>query len=142
LTLDGLFSGTAYAYYNDYSKKGILAKAQEKLKNAGLYAGQVDGDTGPKTQAAINSWQQSQGLPLSGRLDAETQASLGMGHMDEMSPPARTQRTAPPSQRTWQAPAPKRQPQKTPPPSFQEGIQNLRNGIQLIREIQGILPRR
>lgn len=86
LSLDELFEGTGYAVYNTYSRKGILSKAQEKLKKAGVYPGKVNGDAGPKTQAAINTWQQKRGLPVTGRLDEATLRSLAMGHMEEKFP--------------------------------------------------------
>ena len=92
LSLDALFEGTGYAGYNNFSRKGILAKAQEKLKKAGVYPGKVNGDAGPKTQAAINTWQQKRGLPVTGRLDEATLRSLAMGHMEEKFPPSDSQR--------------------------------------------------
>jgi hypothetical protein len=131
LSLDELFEGTDYADYNGYSKKGILAKAQEKLKKAGVYLDKVDGETGPKTHAAINTWQRSRGLPVTGRLDAETQASLDMPHMDEMFPPANTQRTRP-NNPQWQPP---------PPPNHQnlrENIEIFNEGLEGIQRLQGI----
>jgi hypothetical protein len=139
LGLDELFEGTGYAGYNNYSKKGILAKAQEKLKNAGRYLGKVDGDTGPKTQAAINTWQQSRGLPVTGRLDEATLSSLAMDHMEEKFPPANTQRTSPATQRTWQ-----NNPQRpaAPQQGLQNTLQNVHQGLQIIQQFQQILPRR
>ena len=92
LSLDELFEGTGYAGYNDFSKKGILAKVQEKLKNAGVYLGKVNGDAGPKTQAAMSAWQLSRGLPVTGRLDEATLRSLAMGHMEEKFPLSDSQR--------------------------------------------------
>lgn len=134
LSLDELFEGTGYAVYNNYSRKRILAKAQEKLKNAGVYLGKVDGDAGPKTQAALITWQQSRGLPVTGRLDAETQASLGMPHMEEMFQPAGNPIPSPGRQRNpqWQPP---------PPPNHQnlrENMEIFNRGLEGIQRLQGI----
>src|SRR5262245_35009178 len=56
-----------------------LKQAQSKLSTAGFSPGPVDGKMGPKTQAALRDFQQSQGLQASGWLDPKTAAALGMG---------------------------------------------------------------
>ena len=56
-----------------------LKQAQSKLSTAGYSPGPVDGKMGPKTQAALKNFQQSQGLQASGWLDPKTAAALGMG---------------------------------------------------------------
>ena len=51
---------------------------QEKLRALGLYAGPVNGDFGPNTQAALAQFQLSVPLPASGMLDDQTLAALGV----------------------------------------------------------------
>ena len=49
---------------------------QAALKNAGLYAGSIDGKLGPKTRKAIEEFQQSKGLKVDGRVGPKTWAEL------------------------------------------------------------------
>jgi peptidoglycan hydrolase-like protein with peptidoglycan-binding domain len=54
-----------------------IRQAQEQLSSKG-HAVQADGKLGPKTQAAVKEFQQSEGIQASGRLDQETLAALGV----------------------------------------------------------------
>jgi peptidoglycan hydrolase-like protein with peptidoglycan-binding domain len=56
----------------------VIRKVQEKLNSMGYNAGAVDGAYGPKTQAALKKFQQSQGIQVSGELNQETLAALGV----------------------------------------------------------------
>ena len=49
---------------------------QKALKNAGFYAGSVDGKLGPKTKKAIAEFQQSKGLKADGKVGPRTWAEL------------------------------------------------------------------
>jgi peptidoglycan hydrolase-like protein with peptidoglycan-binding domain len=51
---------------------------QEKLRERGFYAGPINGDIGPNTQAALAQFQLSIPLPASGQLDDQTLAALGI----------------------------------------------------------------
>ena len=51
---------------------------QEKLRALGFYAGPVNGDIGPNTQAALAQFQLSIPIPASGQLDEQTVAALGV----------------------------------------------------------------
>ncbi len=51
---------------------------QTKLKNWGYYSGSVDGIYGPKTKAAVISFQKKNGLTADGIVGAKTAAALGM----------------------------------------------------------------
>ena len=44
----------------------------------GLYNGDIDGLLGPKTRAALRTFQQSEGIPQTGRMDIETLTRLGI----------------------------------------------------------------
>jgi peptidoglycan hydrolase-like protein with peptidoglycan-binding domain len=49
---------------------------QQALKDKGHDPGAVDGEMGPKTEAALRDYQQKEGLPATGTADAETMAKL------------------------------------------------------------------
>ena len=51
---------------------------QTKLKNWGYYSGAIDGIYGPKTKAAVISFQKKNGLTADGIVGAKTAAALGM----------------------------------------------------------------
>jgi murein L,D-transpeptidase YcbB/YkuD len=53
-----------------------LQKAQQTLKDTGLYAGPIDGVLGPETLQALREFQASQGLPQTGKLDEATRQQL------------------------------------------------------------------
>ena len=54
----------------------LYRQAQEKLNGLGFAAGPVNGDFGPKTQAALAQFQIARDLPASGMLDERTRAEL------------------------------------------------------------------
>jgi peptidoglycan hydrolase-like protein with peptidoglycan-binding domain len=49
---------------------------QQALKDKGHNPGAVDGEMGPKTEAALRDYQQKEGLTATGTADAETMAKL------------------------------------------------------------------
>ncbi len=49
---------------------------QRALKNAGFYDGAIDGKIGPKTKAAIESFQKARGLTADGKVGPKTWAEL------------------------------------------------------------------
>jgi hypothetical protein len=63
-----------YASYSGPS----LYRAQVRLARLGYYPGPIDGDFGPMTSRAIRNYQADYGLPITGRLDYRTRASLGV----------------------------------------------------------------
>ncbi len=50
--------------------------AQNRLRTLGLYDGAADGLWGPETQASVERFQRSQGIPISARLDGATVSAL------------------------------------------------------------------
>jgi peptidoglycan hydrolase-like protein with peptidoglycan-binding domain len=54
-------------------------QAQKALTELGYDLGEVDGLWGKKTQGAIERYQRNVGLPVTGRLDDQTKAKLGIG---------------------------------------------------------------
>lgn len=49
---------------------------QMALKNAGFYAGAIDGKVGPKTKSAILEFQKAKGLKVDGKVGPKTWAEL------------------------------------------------------------------
>lgn len=64
-------------------EKWGLAPIQDLLKHAGHDPGAVDGQDGPKTKAAIKSFQSEKGLAESGSADADTRGGLFQAFLDE-----------------------------------------------------------
>lgn len=56
----------------------ITMKVQEELTRLGYYNGTVDGNVGPRTQAAIIKYQQANSLPVTGQPDAATLQKMGI----------------------------------------------------------------
>ncbi|MGE5197108.1 MAG: peptidoglycan-binding domain-containing protein [Deltaproteobacteria bacterium] len=52
--------------------KPTVMDIQTALKNAGYYAGNVDGKLGPKTKAAIEEFQKASGLTVDGKVGPKT----------------------------------------------------------------------
>jgi lipid-binding SYLF domain-containing protein len=55
-----------------------IRKAQESLRERGYSPGPIDGTLGVETRAAISKFQVSEKLPVTGQLDAQTAARLGV----------------------------------------------------------------
>ena len=55
-----------------------LYRAQVRLAELGYDPGPLDGAFGPMTSRAIRNYQLENGLPVTGRLDNRTRASLGL----------------------------------------------------------------
>ena len=55
-----------------------VSKAQEVLKNDGIYSGPVDSRMSQDTREAIRSFQQSHQLNITGTIDDETARQLGL----------------------------------------------------------------
>jgi His-Xaa-Ser repeat protein HxsA len=65
-----------------------VRQAQQKLKDDGDYTGAIDGKLGPKTAQALKKFQQSNGLPQTGRLDQQTASKLGISMNTGSSQPS------------------------------------------------------
>src|SRR5258706_5543382 len=50
---------------------------QEKLRDSGLYFGEIDGAYSSEVAAALGRYQIRNGLPITGQLDVETAKALG-----------------------------------------------------------------
>jgi len=63
----------------------FIKQVQEKLHQHGFDAGPINGDFGPKTQAALAQFQLSAVLPASGSLDERTLSELGIERAPQRS---------------------------------------------------------
>jgi peptidoglycan hydrolase-like protein with peptidoglycan-binding domain len=59
-------------------KNQDVMAAQQALKDKGRDPGMIDGKMGPRTRAALTDYQKAEGLKVTGRLDNDTRAKLGM----------------------------------------------------------------
>jgi peptidoglycan hydrolase-like protein with peptidoglycan-binding domain len=64
--------------YSNTPNTEQVSKAQEVLKNDGIYSGPVDGKMSQSTREAIRSFQQSHQLNMTGTIDDETARQLGL----------------------------------------------------------------
>lgn len=93
----GFSTAPAYyggAYYNSYPTRtvyrGVAVResvrdnddlsvdVQRALARRGFYRGEIDGDIGPGSRAAIRSYQYDRGLEVTGRIDGSLLRSLGL----------------------------------------------------------------
>jgi TonB family protein len=65
-----------------------VRQMQQQLQQAGLQPGTADGRPGSKTLAALRTFQQREGLPVTGQLDNATKQRLGMQSASASSEPA------------------------------------------------------
>jgi hypothetical protein len=56
-----------------------VENAQRSLTDKGFDPGKIDGLMGPRTRGAIRDFQESEELPVTGRLDTKTAGKLGIG---------------------------------------------------------------
>jgi peptidoglycan hydrolase-like protein with peptidoglycan-binding domain len=59
-------------------KNQDVMAAQQALKDKGRDPGTIDGKMGRRTRAALSDYQKGEGLKVTGRLDDDTRAKLGM----------------------------------------------------------------
>ena len=73
-----MFDNVTYSKVAEALTTSQIKTMQTKLKNWGYYKGSVDGIYGPKTRAAVISFQKKNGLVADGIVGAKTLAALGM----------------------------------------------------------------
>jgi hypothetical protein len=82
-----LFTSPTYSssryYPSSYSRAGssddLAIDVQRALRRSGHYYGDIDGDIGPESRAAIREYQRDRGLPVTGRIDNSLLRSLRIG---------------------------------------------------------------
>jgi len=110
----------------------VLARADEQtqavqqaLKDQGFYYGTVDGQPGPETDAAVRRYQIRQGLEVTGKLDAQTLASLNGG--DSKSDSNTVEAVPPPPSDSGDS-APQAAPTDTPSPKVVQSDHDFLRG--------------
>ena len=78
---------SAVAWADDFTRA-----VQQRLKDRGFYYGDVDGQSGSETSAAIRRYQIRYGLKVNGELNQETLNSLGLSANNLPAAPAATPR--------------------------------------------------
>ena len=79
------YDGPIYAYH-DLPPDQVVANVQEQLQTLGYYQGEVDGQLGPLTRAALADYQRDNGLYTTAAIDEPTMASLGFEEQGEPVP--------------------------------------------------------
>jgi peptidoglycan hydrolase-like protein with peptidoglycan-binding domain len=80
--------GTPYEAAPPDLQQEVIANAQIMLARRGYYRSDIDGVYGPGTQFALRAYQARVGLTVTGRLDLETLAAMGMlPEMHRLEPP-------------------------------------------------------
>ena len=60
----------------------VVKQVQQQLNQKGYEVGSADGQAGPRTQAGVKKFQESQKLNATGRIDQQTLAALGINEQD------------------------------------------------------------
>jgi len=71
------YNGPIYGY-NGLPPDQVTANVQATLQQQGHYHGEVDGQLGPLTRAALANYQRDHGLYMTSAIDSPTLESLGM----------------------------------------------------------------
>jgi hypothetical protein len=66
-----------------------VRQAQKTLNEMGFQAGDVDGVLGPRTEAALKTFQHARGLEVTGRMNQETLAALQITTVSQRPRPGR-----------------------------------------------------
>lgn len=64
--------------YRASASDELAVDVQRALARRGYYRGEIDGDVGPGTRAAIRSYQYNRGMTVTGRIDNALLRSLGL----------------------------------------------------------------
>ena len=88
--MSGALDGTPYEGAPPDLQQQVIANAQTMLARRGYYRSDIDGVYGPGTEFALRAYQARVGLAVTGRLDLETLAAMGMlPGMHRLGPPPR-----------------------------------------------------
>lgn len=76
--MSGILGGTPYELAPPGFQRRVIADAQIMLARRGYYRSDIDGIYGPATAFALRTYQARVGLEITGRLDLETLAAMGL----------------------------------------------------------------
>ena len=60
----------------------VVKQVQQQLNKKGYEVGSADGQAGPRTQAGVKKFQETEKLNATGRIDQQTLAALGINEQD------------------------------------------------------------
>lgn len=78
-----------------HSQGAQVTQLQQRLNTLGYNTGTPDGDFGPKTQAAVRSFQRDNNLPVDGTVGPRTRAAMDQAQTAPAQPTTPAQATAP-----------------------------------------------
>src|SRR3954451_19113281 len=90
-------AGASLAYVQPLPGPAVQS-VQERLRQAGIYAGRIDGVWGADSQAALERFQQAHQLQVTGQLNQATVATLGLDPGMLLTVPAGARPLPPPDQ--------------------------------------------
>lgn len=100
--MSGIFDGTPFEVAPADVQQRVIVGAQTLLLRNGYYRGGIDGKFGSGTAGAVREFQADAGLAVTGRLDMETLAALGLLPGQQMPGYGRPRRRWP--ARIWRRP--------------------------------------
>ena len=65
--------------YTQPLSRNDVQTVQQRLRSVGAYRGPIDGNWGPESAAALERYQQTHGLQVTGEMNQATAATLGIG---------------------------------------------------------------
>jgi peptidoglycan hydrolase-like protein with peptidoglycan-binding domain len=74
----GVFRSTPYEMAPPELQRRVIIGAQTLLRRRGYFKGAIDGVYGPEMEFSLRAYQSRLGIPLTGHLDMDTLASLGL----------------------------------------------------------------
>jgi peptidoglycan hydrolase-like protein with peptidoglycan-binding domain len=74
----GVFSNTPYEMAPPEVQRRVIIGAQTLLRHRGYFKGAIDGAYGPDMEFSLRAYQSRLGIALTGHLDMDTLASLGL----------------------------------------------------------------
>jgi peptidoglycan hydrolase-like protein with peptidoglycan-binding domain len=86
---------SALAYVQPVAPQAVQ-DVQNRLRQAGVYSGQIDGIWGADSQAALERYQQAHQLQVTGQLNQATAATLGLDQGSLLAIPAAAPAPSPP----------------------------------------------
>jgi len=118
-----LAQAPAVLLYSQALSSGATAMVQEKLIQAGVYSGRADGMWGPESQSALERFQQTRNLQVTGQLNQATAATLGVPPGDLLS--------------TRTMPAPATSPAVAPDPVSPAVVRNVQQRLRALGFYRG-----
>jgi peptidoglycan hydrolase-like protein with peptidoglycan-binding domain len=86
LAVPAFAQGPSPLLYSHALSPAAIASVQEKLRQAGLFNGRADGTWTTQSQLALERFQQTRNLPITGQITEATASVLGLSTAELMTP--------------------------------------------------------